>query len=307
MVINPTFDSTITSDPNAASIESTINSVIAIYESTFSNPIVVPITFAECGGGCLGESSFLLHDISYEAYSTALFNNAQATQNADQLAASAANPISTTNPVTGTTDILAKCATVDELFGQGSSGCASDGTISLGTNITTPGSPGTSDTFSLMATAEHEIDEILALGSTLGLGLGGDSCLSGPCSDVPSGEDLFRYDAARNRSFTENGSAKAFFSINGSVDLAQFDNQNDGGDFGDWQSSPLPPGVAPQVQDAFATPGSNPTLGPNELTALNVLGYNFTASSVTPEPGTIALMAGGLFCLAGFARRRNRG
>ena len=35
----------------------------------------------------------------------------------------------------------------------------------------------------------------------------------------------------------------AFFSIDGGkTDLAQFDNQNDGGDWGDWQSNPVPHG-----------------------------------------------------------------
>jgi len=35
LVINATFDSTITSDPNAATIEGTINSVIALYQASF--------------------------------------------------------------------------------------------------------------------------------------------------------------------------------------------------------------------------------------------------------------------------------
>jgi len=47
LVIKATFDSTITSDPNAAVIESTINSVIALYEASFSDPITVTITFHE--------------------------------------------------------------------------------------------------------------------------------------------------------------------------------------------------------------------------------------------------------------------
>lgn len=71
----------------------------------------------------------------------------------------------------------------------------------------------------------------------------------------------------------------------------QFDNQNDGGDWGDWQSKPRPPGTPPQVQDAFATPGANPTLGV-ELRALDVIGYN-----LVPEPGSIVLLALGVVCL----------
>jgi hypothetical protein len=99
------------------------------------------------------------------------------------------------------------------------------------------GSPGSSGQFSLFATVEHEIDEVLGLGWSL--------------PAVPFGtifpEDLFRYDATGHRSFTTSSTAQAFFSINTTTDLAQFDNQNDGGDFGDWQSNPLPLGVAAKV------------------------------------------------------------
>src|SRR5262249_60696589 len=127
----------------------------------------------------------------------------------------------------------------------------------LNTRITDGGSPGTSGASSLRATAQHEIDEVLGLGSSL----------AGVPYGAPFTEDLFRYDQNGNRSFTTNTSAKAFFSINGTTQLAQFDNQGDGGDWGDWQSNPLPSGVQPKVQDAFATPGAHPTLGV-QLTAL---------------------------------------
>src|ERR1700719_46255 len=41
LVINATFDSSITNNPNAQAIESEINQAIAIYESLFGDPIVV--------------------------------------------------------------------------------------------------------------------------------------------------------------------------------------------------------------------------------------------------------------------------
>ena len=82
-----------------------------------------------------------------------------------------------------------------------------------------------------------------------------------------------------------------FFSLNGTTDLAPF-NQTGSGDFGDWQSSPLPTGVPPEVQDAFATPGATPSLGV-ELTVLQAIGYDTAA----PEPGTVALFGLGLATL----------
>jgi hypothetical protein len=83
------------------------------------------------------------------------------------------------------------------------------------------------------------------------------------------------------RTFSTASNKLAYFSIDGVTRLAQFDNQNDGGDAGDWQSNPLPSGVAPKVQDAFATPGASPALS-IELTALDVIGYDRASSPVPP-------------------------
>ncbi len=45
LIISPTFDSTITSNPNAAAIQAMINRAIAIHESLYSDPITVFILF----------------------------------------------------------------------------------------------------------------------------------------------------------------------------------------------------------------------------------------------------------------------
>jgi hypothetical protein len=74
----------------------------------------------------------------------------------------------------------------------------------------------------------------------------------------------------------------AFFSIDGNTALAEFDNQNDGGDFGDWQSNPRRAGVPSEVQDAFTSPGVNPSLSV-ELNALDVIGYDRVAAAVAPS------------------------
>ena len=45
LTIHPTFDSSITSNPNAAAIQAMINRAISIYESLFSDPITIQIRF----------------------------------------------------------------------------------------------------------------------------------------------------------------------------------------------------------------------------------------------------------------------
>ncbi len=64
LVLKATFDSSITSDPNAANIENTINQAIQVYEKLFTNNITVTINFKEMSSG-LGSSNFYYYNISY--------------------------------------------------------------------------------------------------------------------------------------------------------------------------------------------------------------------------------------------------
>lgn len=45
LIINPTFDDSITSDPNSAAIQAMITRAIGVYESLFSDPITIQILF----------------------------------------------------------------------------------------------------------------------------------------------------------------------------------------------------------------------------------------------------------------------
>jgi hypothetical protein len=291
-----TFDSSITNDPNAAAIEATINSAINFYQTTFTThtaaPIGVAIDFREMGSG-LGESNTGLYKPAYVSFITAL--NAASSGDATDATALAGLPVAANNPVTSSTTIDAKSAELRAL-GFNTPGFVNgtfDGVIGLNTSITNPGSSGSPGPFSLLATVEHEIDEVLGLGSDVGG--------TGFFRD-PAAEDLFRYDNTGNRSYTTTSTAQAFFSLDGTTDLAQFDNQDDGGDWGDWQSDPLPP--TPKVQDAFATPGSSPSLavGDPEVVALDALGYNLATSPV-PEPTSLVFF-GSVVAIAGIVSRR---
>jgi hypothetical protein len=267
LVITPVWDSTITNDPNAATIESTIGMAIQFYEVRFADPINVSIEFAETTGG-LGDSDWHYYDILYSEFRTALQQDATTANDTNALAHL---PNSPANPINGDGLINVKTANLKAIgitgYDSGLPG-GIDGIVTLNTSIMNLTrfviDPSKYD---LLSVAEHEMDEVLGLGSYLG---------SGATDGDPFPQDLFRYTSAGARSFSTSGD-DAYFSLDGTNLLVQF-NQAADGDYGDWWSTG--PHI-PRVQDAFATAGAIPN--PNiELVALDVQGYNLLPP---PRPG----------------------
>lgn len=308
LIITPVFDSSITSDPNAATIEGAINQALGVFQSTYSTPINVSIYFQESSSG-LGESDYFQYYRSYQSYYNALVSlNANPAAVAG-LTANGGN--SSVDPVLGQTYILMNSANLratgvnvapgcDPTGSAGAKTCAYnvnpssvDGIVSLNTGITFPVQPVNNQNYSLVAAAEHEIDEILGLGS----GIRNVDADSGTATDsYINPEDLFRYSASGTRTFSVNcaSSQAAFFSYDGVSDLAAFNNGCNGGDFGDWAM-----GSRPQVQDAFATPGVQTVYGSNEVAALSAIGYQ-----LVPEPATWSLFVGASAAVVWARRRR---
>ncbi|HEX5484049.1 MAG TPA: NF038122 family metalloprotease [Terriglobia bacterium] len=220
LTITPIFDSSITRLPNAAAVEGAVNSAVQFYEKTFSNPVDIPIAFVNDPHVGLGESISLAADIPYQDYVLAM-------QLESTDAAALANlPNTPNNPVTGTPGLDVN---TNELAALGFLVPPQDlgGIVVLNTGLTDiSGGP-----FSLLSTAEHEIDEVLGIGSALGRNL-----------PDPLAEDLYRYQCGSNgiRSYMLDPNAQACFSINGRTDLAQF-NQNPIGDYGTGKAAPCRP------------------------------------------------------------------
>ncbi|HZW31213.1 MAG TPA: NF038122 family metalloprotease [Isosphaeraceae bacterium] len=309
LVIVPTFDSSITNDPNAAAIEAAINSAIGVFESdlTTQTPVTVTIYFQEMSSG-LGESSTYINTISYYQYYNALAAHATTSAQLTALASLGSPPTSTSspNPVNGNTQVLLTTADLRTLgfTGPGTLPPSSnpfDSTISLNTSITSPPNTLNGSTYSLRSVAMHEIDEALGVGGS-GSTLTGTGSLTGPVGVL----DLFRYSAPGVRSYTNQNSTSplAYFSIDGGNTVLSYFNQTNGADFGDWLSNPIPPGFAPQVQDAFGSPGTNPTLGPNELLALTAAA-GYTPQVTVPEPSSLVLLGTAVLILSRCGWRRH--
>ena len=300
LTITPTFDSGITSDQNYAAIESTINNAISVYEQDFSNPFTVQILFSEMSSTTeLGQSLSAHATVSYSAFRSALASEPTSLARATALQYL---PNQTNEPVPNTTgtELWMTAANVNALVYSGNLSSSYtqspqyDASVSLNTSLTYTGagSVGPQGNYSLETVVMHEIDEVLGLGSALPNYTAGSS---------PMPEDLYRYAADGTRSFSTSASGSVYFSLNGTTDLTQFNNSNNGGDYGDWASNPLPSGASPQVQDAFITGGQNITLGSNEFAALQAIGY-----VQVPDPAGIALLAAGLAAALTLSTRRKR-
>jgi putative transposon-encoded protein len=268
LTIIPTFDASIDAPTQAV-----IRSVIAYYEDAFQTNITVNIYFFNMNSG-LAESIFPAYRGSYSSYRTALGNNATS---ADDETALANTPSGSANPVTATANIIVKSPSgravglnTPEVSFAGSPcpGSTFTGSGCIGLNVSSANSLGVGV---LRAAVEHEMDEVLGLGSALH----GTTTPADPWT-----EDLFRWASPSIRSFAANASTtvpcsistpSSFFSIDGgTTNLDQFNNCNNGGDYGDWVTH-----TPSQVQDAFTNGSADPSLlvSSPEVRALDVIGF----------------------------------
>ena len=294
LVFMPFFDTTIGGNP---AMVNTIDNALAIYSGLFTNNVVVRIYF-QVGGG-LGSSDTTFIPFTYGGPAGVCGALAGSKTSADDTAAVATTGTcvaGTNNPVNNTAKLELSSANARALGYSGAAGdkvvgaiTALDSIITLNTsimNITRP--PGNVNFYDMQAAVLHEVDEVL--GTVSGL-----NALS-----FPTTADLFRYTAAPGvRSYTTTGNA--FFSINGSTDLVQYNNvpncNQTAGDCGDWAV------IGTRVQNSALSAGTTPNLA-EEIRLLDVVGY--TLAQGVPEPGTMALIGLGLVALAG-VRRRNSG
>jgi len=272
LTIQPTFDSSITGDPNGAAMMTAINAAIQVLQSNLTDNVTVNITFVADENVGLGQSSTYGGEYSYADFLAALHNKSTSVNDALALGRL---PNSPTDPVIGGTQIHLTTAQARLLGLDGYNG--QDSTVSLKMslmNLTRP--PADPNKYDLQQVVEHEMDEVLGISSGL------------PGTSVVWPVDLFRYTTNRVRTFTTTGD-DAYFCVDGTNLLARY-NMDPGGDYGDWWSTHYPTNWSPttgltlnypQVQDAFSGPNTAKNLGVAELTALDVVGWTL-ATPVAP-------------------------
>jgi hypothetical protein len=276
LTINATFDSSITNNPNAAAIEAMINRGIAIYESLFSDPIVIQILFRyattapdghSLRQGVTARSDNGVYHIPWSTYLAALRADAK-TRN-DNLA-NASLPTSALSTIVRPSSADGRAVGLDTppgMFANGTVGNGGpyDGIVTL--NSSAPFQftrPVSANNFDAQRETEHEIDEVMGLGSNASV-------------SIFDPQDLFTWSSAGVRNITSNGTR--YFSINGGATRIVNLNQTAGMDFGDWLST-LCPQAHPYVQNASDCPGQPSDVGATspEGIDLDVIGYDLVGA-----------------------------
>ena len=311
LVITPTFDSSWSTDLNAAADQATINSLITnVYEKDFTNNVTVAIDFSDVNSGLGTTQGGTYGGFGYDDYRTKLTDVKSIANGGDGNNAFLSNLPAGANPVPGNSAATIEVTPAQgRLLGYstpgfvtvpGETGLLFDANIQLNIGLTTPAGG-----YSLTGVAAHEINEVLGVNSALN---GLPSNIANPVVMNVGAEDFYRYSAGV-RSFTTDTNAQVAFSDDGGTTTLEYYNQQASGDRHDWASDGESYDFAPAVQDAFSTPNvtSNITFGPAEFAELNDIGYNRSNPTVAPEPSQLAgpaFMAFGMFGLILRARKR---
>lgn len=288
LVIQATFDSSITSNSNSALIQTAINQAIAKFQSLFRDNVTVSILFrfattdpfgVTLPTGTLAQSLTPAYQIPWSQYISALTADAKTTNDATANASLPTTPLSTNIIVSSANGRAVGLSTPPVVFVNVVTGINGtyDGIVTINSGepfqFTRP--PGIV-TFDALTAIEHEMDEILGLGSYLNTG----------GSDLRP-QDLFSWFTVGGRNLTITGTR--YFSIDGGTTPIINFNQDPTGDFGDWLS-PACPQTRPYVQNAFLCSGTNQDadIGASSPEGINldVIGYDLVVPIDQKIPGS---------------------
>lgn len=264
LTLNVTYDSSVTSLPDATQVETAFAAAVQTVEDLYTNPITVNITVywgdtgPFSGGIGLGAS----YTLSLGPYTYAELTNALRAARMTPADYSSVASLPGSDPVAGNPWICPRA----EIKALGLPGISptdpsNDGSVGFASNVTytfDPNSRAVAGKYDFIGVAEHEITEVL--GRIYGLNYGISGYLP---------YDLFRFTGAGTRSLNVNG-ANVYFSVDDGTTVQKYFYSNvSQGDVQDWQSS-----TPPDSFDAFASTGHELILSSADLTALDVLGYD---------------------------------
>src|SRR6478736_850988 len=283
LIIHASFDSSITNNQNAAAIQAMINRAIAFYESLFSDPITIQIRFryattapdgTALPHGAAAQSWFVVYTIPWSTFISALRADAR-TSNDNVANASLPGSALSANIEPGSADGRALgFNTPPAMFANGNVGAGGpyDGIVTL--NSSAPFQftrPNNGNTLDAQRSTEHEMDEVIGLGSHL----------SSHNSNLRP-QDLFSWSSPGVRNVSTSG--MRYFSINGGVTNIVNFNQNPNQDLGDW-ISPSCPQPHPYVQNAIGCVGQSSDISATSPEGINldVVGYDLQSTPIAVQ------------------------
>lgn len=284
LTITPIFDSTITSKANSAAIQATINQAIATFEAKFVDPITVHILFKDSSSG-LGSSAASTVHVGYQDLRNHIASDGKS---ADDAMALLHLPDQANDPVTNDTTGVDITTAQARALGYADT-TSVDCTIWLNSGICHLDHGVNHASYDYFTVASHEITEALGAG-----GWGSNIGFAAGIAML----DLFRYDEFGARTFTTSGAHHAYFSLDGTTHIDEFNQIGyQGGDYADWIIH-----STPQVQDWGGTQGPGSDLVSSEIRALDVSGYD-----LAPVPEPMSLIGLGLGVALVVRRRRKHG